>query len=157
MPTPRPRALSRRRESDLGASTTARREDGLLVGSADECVPYHTSIDYYEKVIDRFGGLESVQSFFKFYIVPGMSHGGGPGINQIPDMLPAVRAWRENGRRRSRCRPAWLAGKWNWRCRSIPTRCRPGGTQPPRSFTPVQGRRGGVGLVSPKFLPPAAE
>ena len=69
----------------------------MTLGTADSVVPYHASLDYYERVIEHFGGLEKVQSFFRFYLVPGMAHGGGPGINQPPNLLEAVRAWREKG------------------------------------------------------------
>lgn len=69
----------------------------MTLGTADSVVPYHASIDYYERVIERLGGLDKAQSFFRFYVVPGLAHGGGPGINQAPNLLDAVRAWRETG------------------------------------------------------------
>ena len=67
----------------------------MTLGTADAVVPYHASIDYYERVIECLGGLDQAQSFFRFYVVPGLAHGGGPGINQAPNLLDAVRAWRE--------------------------------------------------------------
>ena len=30
----------------------------MTLGTADSVVPYHSSIDYYERVIDRLGGLD---------------------------------------------------------------------------------------------------
>jgi len=58
-------------------------------------VPCHASLDYYERVIEDSGSLEKAQCFFRFYLVPGMDHGGGPGIKQPPNRLDAVRNWRE--------------------------------------------------------------
>src|SRR5262249_15504579 len=70
----------------------------MTLGTADSVVPYHASLDYYERVTEPFGGsLEKVRSFYRFYLVPGLSHGGGPGLNQAPDLFRAVKAWRENG------------------------------------------------------------
>ncbi len=63
----------------------------MTLGTADSVVPYHASIDYYERVIERLGGLDQVRSFFRFYVVPGLAHGGGPGINQPPNLRDTVR------------------------------------------------------------------
>src|SRR6185436_18156975 len=70
----------------------------MTLGTADSVVPYHASMDYYERVVERFGGLPLAQSFFRFYVVPGLARGGGPGINQPPNLLDVVRAWRETGK-----------------------------------------------------------
>ncbi|HVJ47488.1 MAG TPA: tannase/feruloyl esterase family alpha/beta hydrolase, partial [Luteolibacter sp.] len=71
----------------------------LLVfsGTADEVVPFHATLDYYDRVIAHFGGEEKVAAFSRFYLIPGMSHGGGPGMTQLPDMLTVIRDWREKG------------------------------------------------------------
>jgi feruloyl esterase len=111
----------------------------MTLGTADSVVPYHASVDYYERVIERFGGLPMAQSFFRFYVVPGLAHGGGPGINQPPNLLDAVRAWRETGMGDAdlslsdpdRMEPRHLylpAGEWPSRrrgtdCRTLPATC----------------------------------
>jgi feruloyl esterase len=70
----------------------------MYSGSADSCVPYHTTLDYYERVVAHFDSLEKVQSFFRFYIVPGKDHGEtGPDITNLPNMLDLVVKWREEG------------------------------------------------------------
>ena len=69
----------------------------MTSGSVDSVVPPQATIDYYERVIEHFGSLEKVQSFFRFYLIPGMSHGGGPGINSLPNLLELVKVWRETG------------------------------------------------------------
>lgn len=45
--------------------------------------------DYYDKVIDRMGGLASVQSYYKFYILPGLAHGSVNGSGE-PSANPPV-------------------------------------------------------------------
>ena len=69
----------------------------MMSGSADSCVPYHATLDYYERVAEHFGDIAKVRSFFRFYIIPGMSHGPGPGINNLPSSLDLVINWREKG------------------------------------------------------------
>jgi len=53
----------------------------MYSGLADPLVPPQDAIHYYERVIESLGGsLESTQTFFRFFLVPGMHHcGGGPG------------------------------------------------------------------------------
>lgn len=66
-------------------------------GAADSCVPFHATLDYYERVAEKMGGIERVSEFFKYYIIPGMEHGRGPVLNALPDLLEAVVRWREQG------------------------------------------------------------
>ena len=130
----------------------------MTLGTADSVVPYHASVDYYERVIAHFGGLEKVQSFFRFYLVPGLAHGGGPGINQPPNLLDAVRAWREKG-----TAPFALTGrhaetgKPAWEMPLYPYPTRTGWNAATSTFQPVDGARGGVERIAERFRPPAAE
>lgn len=130
----------------------------MTLGTADSVVPYHASIDYYERVIERFDGLEKVQSFFRFYVVPGLAHGGGPGINQPPNLLEAVRAWRETG-----TAPFALTGrhvengKSKWEMTIYPYPTQTGWNAATSAFQPVKGKRGGVDKIAERFLPAAAE
>jgi feruloyl esterase len=130
----------------------------MTLGTADSVVPYHASVDYYERVIERLGGLEKVQSFFRFYLVPGLAHGGGPGINQPPNLLDVVRAWREKG-----TAPFALTGrhaengKTPWEMPLYPYPTKTGWNASTSSFQPVDGPRGGVERIAERFRPPAAE
>jgi feruloyl esterase len=130
----------------------------MTLGTADSVVPYHASVDYYERVIERFGSLEKVQSFFRFYPVPGLAHGGGPGINQPPNLLDAVRAWREKG-----TAPFALTGrhaengKTEWEMTIYPYPTKTGWNSATSTFEPVDGPRGDVDRIAERFLPPAAE
>ncbi len=127
-------------------------------GAADSVVPCHATIDYYERVIERFGGLEKAQSFFRLYLVPGMAHGGGPGVNQAPNLLDAVRAWRENG-----TAPGTLTGrhvvngKAEWELPLQPYPQKTGWNAATSTFQVVDGLRGGVERVAERFRPPAGE
>lgn len=70
----------------------------IVAGSADAIVPYHATLDYYERLVAHCGSLAAAQAFCRFYLVPGMGHGDeGPGINTLPDLLQAVVDWRERG------------------------------------------------------------
>jgi feruloyl esterase len=130
----------------------------MTLGAADSVVPYHASIDYYERVIERLGGLDQAQSFFRFYVVPGLAHGGGPGINQAPNLLDAVRSWRETG-----TAPFALQGRhaengkslWDMTIYPYPTQT--GWNAATNSFKPVDGKRGGVDRIAERFRPAAKE
>lgn len=129
----------------------------MNLGTADSVVPYHASIDYYERVAERLGGIDKVQTFFRFYIIPGLSHGGGPGINQRPSMLDAVRAWREQG-----TVPTALlgrhaeGGKVTLELPIYPYPQRTGWNANKGSYEPVDGPRGGVERIAERFRPAAA-
>ena len=130
----------------------------MTLGTADSGVPYHASIDYYERVIDHLGGLDQAQSFFRFYVVPGLAHGGGPGINQAPNLLDAVRSWRETG-----TAPVGLTGrhvengKSLWEMTIYPYPTQTGWDEATKSFKPLDGKRGGVDRIAERFRPAAKE
>lgn len=130
----------------------------INVGSADAIVPYHATVDYYERVIARSGGLDATRAFARLYIIPGMGHGGGPGISHPPDMLAAVRVWREKGDV-----PHALVGrriveqKTELEMPLYPYPAKTGWDARTASFTPVDGPRGGVERVAERFRPAAAE
>ncbi|MDC0003312.1 tannase/feruloyl esterase family alpha/beta hydrolase [Porticoccaceae bacterium] len=51
-------------------------------GWGDANQPPEGGIDYVEQVTQRMGGPQKLQSFMRFYMVPGMAHcAGGPGAN----------------------------------------------------------------------------
>ncbi len=130
----------------------------MTLGTADSVVPYHASVDYYERVVAHFGGLEKVQSFFRFYVVPGLAHGGGPGINQAPNLLDAVRAWRETGTAPFALQGRHAVnGKSEWEMPLYPYPTRTGWNATTSSFEPKDGPRGGVERIAERFRPPAAE
>lgn len=127
-------------------------------GAVDSVVPPQATIDYYERVVEQFGSRETAQSFFRLYLIPGMAHGGGPGVNQAPNLLDAVRAWREKG-----VAPGALSGrhvvngKTIWEMPLHPYPQKTGWNAATSSFEVVNGPRGGVERVAERFRPAARE
>lgn len=131
----------------------------MVSGSADSIVPYHATLDYYEQVIEQFGSLDTVKSFYRYFIVPGGNHGlVSPAICGIPNLLDIVIRWRENNEE-----PDVLC------CRQV-VDGQPGSTFPlypypsktawddhDNGYQPVDGPRGGVDRVAERFRPAAAE
>ena len=70
----------------------------MFTGTTDQLVPAPDAINYYERVIKAQGGLKQTQSFFRFYLIPGMAHcGGGPGITEFGHKLNTMMDWVEKG------------------------------------------------------------
>ncbi|MEP6672837.1 MAG: tannase/feruloyl esterase family alpha/beta hydrolase [Chthoniobacter sp.] len=130
----------------------------MTSGTADSVVPYTATLDYYEQVIEHFGSLEKVRSFFRYYLIPGMAHGGGPGLNQPPNTLEAVRTWREKG-----TVPEMLPGrrvvdgKKELEIPLFPYPTKTAWDAATSTFHPADGPRGGVERVAPSFRPTTAE
>ncbi len=75
-------------EPDLAAFRDA---GGKLVqyhGWNDAGIPAQSSIDYYEKVAARMGGIERIRPFYRLFMAPGMQHCGlGLGPNAVGAMV----------------------------------------------------------------------
>jgi feruloyl esterase len=70
----------------------------MFSGAMDAIVPWHATADYYDRVVERCGGLAATQEFFRYYVLPGWQHGPGPVINRVtPDFFRTLVAWREQG------------------------------------------------------------
>lgn len=67
----------------------------LYTGLADDGISPYNTIQLYDRIVAKFGP-QKVDSFLKFYTVPGLSHGTGPFVPSVP-LLPAVMAWVEDG------------------------------------------------------------
>jgi Tannase and feruloyl esterase len=66
-------------------------------GWADPGVSPLSTLDYYARVTATEGGVRSVQTWFRLFMVPGMFHcRGGAAPNQF-DFLPGLMAWVERG------------------------------------------------------------
>lgn len=81
-------------------------------GWSDAAIPAPSSIDYYEDVADKLGGIEKIRSFYRLFMAPGMQHCGlglGPnavgGVFGLPssahdpehDVVAALARWVEDG------------------------------------------------------------
>ncbi len=129
----------------------------MVSGSADSCVPYTASLDYYERVAEQCGSIEKAKSFIRLYIIPGMSHGPGPGINKLPNMLDLVIKWREKGEAPEMIQGQRIEnGKTEMDISIYPYPSKTSWTQD-GGFKPVDGPRKGVDRIAERFRPPAAE
>lgn len=58
-------------------------------GWNDEAIPVQGTMRYYERVMEKMGGAEAVQRFFKLYLVPGGGHMSPHGTSN-PDANPPI-------------------------------------------------------------------
>jgi hypothetical protein len=77
-----------------------RRDGGKVLiwhGLSDQLIFPEGTIDYYERVVDKTGGLKETQSFARLFLAPGVGHcGGGSGPNSF-DMFGELVKWVEMG------------------------------------------------------------
>jgi feruloyl esterase len=57
-------------------------------GLSDILIPPQGSIHYYRQVVEAMGGLPAVQAFYRFYLVPGMSHAFANGTANSQAHVP---------------------------------------------------------------------
>jgi feruloyl esterase len=67
----------------------------LTHGTADDFITPHNTELYYQRQVKQFGQA-GVDSFVRFYMIPGFGHGFGP-FNAKIDSLAALQAWVEKG------------------------------------------------------------
>jgi len=65
-------------------------------GTADDFITPHNSIAYYKRQQAQFG-QQRLDSFLRFYVIPGLGHGFGT-FNAKMDALPALEQWVEKGK-----------------------------------------------------------
>ncbi|SCK11097.1 feruloyl esterase [Variovorax sp. HW608] len=69
----------------------------LLHGNSDQLIPYEASEDYYRRVVAKMGS-GVVNSFMKFYELPGTAHSGvGTSFTPTWDVLGALDTWVSTG------------------------------------------------------------
>ena len=64
-------------------------------GTADDFITPHNSIAYYKRQVAQFG-QSRLDSFLRFYVIPGFGHGFGV-FNAKFEALKALEAWVEKG------------------------------------------------------------
>jgi hypothetical protein len=97
---------------DLGAFRAAGGKLLQYHGWSDAAIPATSSINYYEAVASKMGGLGNIQPFYRLFMAPGMQHcGGGLGPNAVGgvfgypppsrdpqhDVVAALAHWVEDG------------------------------------------------------------
>jgi Tannase and feruloyl esterase len=77
-----------------------RRHGGKLIiwqGWADQAIPVFGTIDYYDTMASRMGGLSSTQQFARMFLFPTVAHcGGGYAASSFDLVYPMVQ-WVEGG------------------------------------------------------------
>lgn len=73
-------------------------------GINDEIIPVQGTIQYYDNVLERMGGAENVQSFYRLYLVPGNGHADPNGTSNpsanpptAPVLYDRLVNWVEHG------------------------------------------------------------
>jgi tannase/feruloyl esterase len=66
-------------------------------GGADQLIPWRQSVHYYREAAERFGGFKHLQSWFRFYLAPGVTHCGGGAGPQPQALFDTMVNWVENG------------------------------------------------------------
>ncbi|SDT89175.1 Tannase and feruloyl esterase [Verrucomicrobium sp. GAS474] len=130
----------------------------MASGAADSCVPYTATLDYYERVVERFGGdLPKVQAFFRYFIIPGLTHRTGP-LNNLPNLLELVIQWREKGVAPGEIRARRIVdGKTEIDVPIYPYPAKAAWDEAASAYKAIDGPRGGVERIAERFRPPAAE
>ena len=67
----------------------------LTHGTADDFITPHNTIQYYDRQVRQLG-RRTLDSFLRFYEIPGFGHGQGP-FDATYDGLDAIRGWVEKG------------------------------------------------------------
>jgi len=67
----------------------------LVHGTVDDFISPHNSVAYYNRQRTEFG-QQGLDSFLRFYLVPGLGHGQGP-FNAKYDGLEVLEEWVEKG------------------------------------------------------------
>jgi len=67
----------------------------LTVGSIDHTISPYNTVNYYERLVARFGQA-AADTFLRFYRIPGFAHGNGL-FNAKFDSLSALDAWVDGG------------------------------------------------------------
>lgn len=92
--------------SDLSAFKARGGKLIMYHGLADVLIPPQGSINYYNRVANQMGGISSIQSFYRFYLIPGMGHSFSNGTSNSTAVLPlptsaglyaALTDWVEKG------------------------------------------------------------
>jgi feruloyl esterase len=67
-----------------------------MVGSIDDSITSHNTLNYYSRLVARFGQA-ALDSFVRFYSIPGFGHGNGV-FNAKFDSLGALDSWVTRGK-----------------------------------------------------------
>src|SRR5439155_100630 len=66
-------------------------------GGADQLIPWRQSAHYYREAAERYDGFENLQSWFRFYLAPGVAHCSGGAGPQPQALFDTMVSWVETG------------------------------------------------------------
>lgn len=85
--------------SDAHLSEFKKRGGKMITGHgmADEAIPFNSTVNYYQRVLDLDA---NVTDFYRFFSAPGVGHcGGGVGAQTtLTDMIASLVSWVEEGK-----------------------------------------------------------
>lgn len=121
----------------------------LWHGFADPLITPMATIEFYEESLAALGGLDAVQPWYRFFLLPGVGHcSGGTGPGSV-DWYTAITEWVEQG-----VAPASVTASGNGMTRPIypypqvATYTGEGDTNDVANFVPVEAPRGrGISIV----------
>jgi feruloyl esterase len=101
------RDLPRAEEGDRNTTNALNPDLSAFFKSGGKLLQYHgwndpqiapgSSVQYYDRVVERAGDRSRVHDSYRLFMVPGMAHcGGGEGPNRF-DMVAALERWVEQG------------------------------------------------------------
>lgn len=64
-------------------------------GWSDPQISPRSSVEYYNSVVEKLGGMANVAGSYRLFMVPGMAHCGGGEATSTFDMLTALEQWVE--------------------------------------------------------------
>ena len=84
---------------DLRAFKAAGGKLIMWQGLADQLIFTGDSINYYNQVLAANGGIRDTESFFRYFLAPGVAHCGTPGAGSVAPANPMQQVidWVENG------------------------------------------------------------
>ncbi len=82
----------------------------LYHGWSDNLIAPMNSINYFNSVVSKLGGLEKTGESVRLFMAPGMSHCGGGDGPSIFDMVPQLEQWVEQGQAPERVVASHRAG-----------------------------------------------
>lgn len=91
---------------DLSAFKARNGKMLMYHGLSDTLIPPQGSINYYNRVATQMGGIPAIQTFYRFYLVPGMAHGfangtanpnANPPLPTVTQLYNVLTDWVEKG------------------------------------------------------------
>ena len=124
----------------------------MTVGLEDQTIPFSTAFEYYERVIEKCGGVEKTRAFFRMFPMPGCAHGNiGREMRScsIPQLKRQLEDWVEKGVAPDLVHAEVKKGERKLPVAAYPEKAVP---QPDGSVAIVPFPRGGVRKTDPFYF-----